>query len=247
MPLADTDIVVYAAANKPTDDSSTNGGAIDTSERVGFTQLPQNSALEVVSDDAEDNADIEVFARAPSGAIVSETVSLNGTTPVALSNLGTVERFLRAVLDEPASGNVTLRVASDGGDIAVIPAGELAVRRLFIDAESDPDSPKTYYEKVFIANVNGEGLALLNATIAESADPTGKCAFGLEGAVNGNGTSANRLTAPAGITIDGDPKAVPGTNLAAGDAIGVWVSLALDAGEQPIKSTYTLQASGSST
>ncbi len=58
-------------------------------------------------------------------------------------------------------------------------------------------------------------------------------------------TSTNRLTAPAvGDTLDPDTfddnsKAVPGTNLAAGEAIGVWFRLALNAAEAPIKSTYT--------
>jgi len=246
MPILDAEIIVYAAENMPNDDSSTTGGAIDETVRVIFTDLAEPDDLEVVSDNAGDNGNITVDVRVLSGVVAQETVALNGTTPVPLTNLGTAERFMQAMLAGAATGNVTIRRGGGGATVAVIPAGEIGVRRLFSEAVSHPDNPKTYYEKVFVKNANPT-LALQNATIAESADPTGKCAFGLESAVNGSGMSDNRLTAPAGVTLDGNPKAVPGTHLAAGDAIGVWVSLALDAGEQPIKSSYTLQASGSST
>lgn len=253
MAIVDSEIVAYAAANKPTDDSSLNGGAIDADERVVFTDIAANDDLEVVSSNAADNMNITVTVRLPSGVLATETVALNGTTPVPLNTLGTVERVLRALLASDAAGTVTVRRGGGGATVGTIPAGERGFRRLFINAVSHPNNAKAYYEKIFIKNTNGSGLALLNAVISQSVDPTGKVTFALAASVDDSATSANRLTAPSNSdlldpdTFDDNAKAVPGTNLAAGSAIGVWLKLSLDAAEAPIKSTFTLQADGSST
>ena len=251
MAVVQSDIVAYAAANKPTDDTSTNGGAIDDDERVVFTDLAANDDIEVVSDNAGDTTqNITVTARNAGGETVSEQVQLNGTTPVVLSTMGVVQRIQRALLDADCTGTVTVRRQGDAGDVADIPPGERGFRRLFIDAVSDSGSAKDYYEKIFIKNNNGTD-SFLNVTISESADPTTQVTFTLATNKDDSATSTNRVTAPD--TADTDPdtfdntaKSVPGSgHLAAGEAIGVWVELALTAGNAPIESTWSVQAAGS--
>jgi hypothetical protein len=83
--------------------------------------------------------------------------------------------------------------------------------------------------------------------VSESADPTGLVTFGLATAVNDSGTTTNRQTAPGGVTIDNTAKNVPGTDLAATAAIGIWVALALAQNNAAIRSTWTPQLSGSTT
>jgi hypothetical protein len=96
MPLAPEDLVPYASANHPWDDTSTAGGAIDTDYRVIFDDLPTPDDLEVLSsDNGDDSQEVTVWARKANGQIVSETVTLDGTTPVAFSELGVVERLRR--------------------------------------------------------------------------------------------------------------------------------------------------------
>jgi len=252
MPVADTDIVAYAAINKPTDDTSTNGGAIDADERVVFTDLAANDDVEVVSDNAADTMNITVTARNAAGETVSETVALNGTTAVILSTMGVVQRIQRALLASDAAGTVTVRRSVAGLTIGTIPAGERGFRRLFINAVSDPDAGKNYYEKIFLKNTHAT-LSALSATVTQSADPTGLVTHLLAAAVDDSATSTNRITAPgAGDTLDPDTfddnsKAVPGTDLAAGSAIGVWLRLALGTAEAPIDSTYTIALNFSTT
>jgi hypothetical protein len=246
MPVVDTDIVAYAALNKPTDDSSTNGGGIDVDERVVFTDLAANDDVEVLSSSAGDTMNITVTARNAAGETVSQTVALNGTTAVILSTMGVVERIQRALLASDAAGTVTVRRSVAGATIATIPPGERGFRRLFINAVSDPGGAKNYYEKIFLKNTHAT-LAALTATVTQSADPTAKVTHLLAAAKDDSATSTNRITAPsAGNTLDPDTfddnsKAVPGSgNLAAGEAIGVWLRLALGTAEAPIKSTYTI-------
>lgn len=245
MPVADTDIVAYAALNKPTDDSSTNGGGIDIDERVVFTDLAANDDIEVLSSSASDTTQtITVTARDASGATVQQTVTLTGTTAVILSVMGVVERVQRALLSADCVGTVTVRRSVAGATIATIPIGERGFRRMFINAVSDPAAPKIYYEKFFLKNTHAT-LAALTAAVIQSADPTTKITHLIAAAVDDTNTSTNRITAPGAAatldpdTFDDNSKTVPGANLAAGSAIGVWLKLSLGTAEAPIKSTYS--------
>jgi hypothetical protein len=85
------------------------------------------------------------------------------------------------------------------------------------------------------------------AQVSESADPSGTITHGLATAVNDSGTTTNRQTAPAGVTFAGTAANVPGTDLASGAAIGLWLNMTLGAAAAAIRSTYTSQISGSTT
>jgi hypothetical protein len=82
--------------------------------------------------------------------------------------------------------------------------------------------------------------------VKQSADPQGKVTHALAAAVDDSGSVTNRKTAPAGLTFDDTDKAVPGTNLGAGAAIGVWLRLRLAANDPAFRDSYASEIAGTS-
>jgi hypothetical protein len=251
MPIATTDLVCYAAANMPDADTGTNGGAVDTLRFVDFTQLAANDDLEVISTSASDTQNCTITARNAAGSVVTETRALTGTTAAVFSTLGVVERVLAVELASAAVGTVTVRRSPAGATLRTIPVGKRGFMALFRKAASDPSVQKDYFAKVFWRNEHAT-LALLSATVKQAADPDARITHLLAAAVNDTATTANRLTAPAVAdtqdpdTFDDTDKAVPGTDLAAGAAIGVWLRLRLPAADSPHRTTYDTQLTGQS-
>ena len=253
MSVSASDIVVYGSANMPEDDSSTSGGAIDTATKVIFTDISATDSVECVSDNAGDTTQtITITGRDSGGNIVSETETLNGTSEVSTTQ--TYERILKITLNSSTTGTITIRKASDNVTIATMESGITAIRRVFYDAtaEASGGSSKSFYEKVFVKNTNGS-TDLLAAKIQGTSDPSGNLAFDLEDAADDNNSVSNRVTSPAGGDMLGSPtfndsqKTIPGSNLASGEAIGVWLKLTLAAGTSAAKTTYTLQVTGTTT
>lgn len=251
MAVSSTDIVVYGSANMPEADTGTAGGAIDTTTKIVFTDIAAADTVAVSSDNAGDTTQtVTVTGRTSAGSVVSEELSLNGTTRVTGSQ--TFERILKIVVSGSHTGTITVtrNNASTYTQIATLESGILTARRLFYaaTAEASGGSSKDFYEKVFVKNTHAT-LSLLGAQITEQADPGANITFDLEDAVDDNNSTTNRVTAPTGMlgTFTGAAKNVPGTDLAAGDAIGVWLKLTLAAGASPGKNSYTLRTSGSST
>lgn len=247
MSVAASDLVLYHAATQSDQDGVAVGGAIDTLRRPDFTQLAANDTVEVVSSNAGDTTQtVTVEGRNAAGSVVSQTVTLNGTTAVALSTLGTIERVLKCEMSATATGTVTLRRSDHTTVVRTIPAGERGFSAPFRKGSSSTSSTVNYFAKLFWKNTNGTN-SLLSATVSESADPSNTITHGVATAVNDSGTTTNRQTAPAGVTIDGTAKTIPGTDLASGAAIGVWLQMSLAQNNAAIRSTYTSQLSGSTT
>lgn len=250
MPIVSTDLVAYAALNMPEDESSINGGGIDLTRRVVFTDLSSPDTIEAVSSNNADTMNLTLTGRNVGGGSLTVTLALTGTVAVPFTGLGTIERFQKAVLASAAAGTITVRRTTGPTTIGTISPGELSFIRIFNNAFSDV-SPKNYYEKFFWKNTHGS-LSLLSALVQQSADPSAKITHCIANAVNDTATTSNRLTAPSGGnllapgTFDDTDKAVPGTDLAAGAAIGVWLKLTLGANDTPLKSTYTAEISGQS-
>lgn len=255
MAIAAGDLVAYAAASMPDDESSTVGGAIDPDYQVVFTQLAANDDVEAVSSAAGDTTqNVTVEGRNAAGSVVSETKQLNGTTPVIFSTMGIIERVLKITMDADAVGVVTIQRSPGGAAIYATPIGERGVYCLFRKSYSEA-SPKNYHEKFFWKNKHAT-LALQVVVVSEDADPTTKVSYAMEDAVDDTGTATNRLTAPAGASIGASGFVTSGdltmstetdastADLAAGSAIGMWAKLVLDADEPPIRSTWTSKIAG---
>lgn len=272
MSVVSSDLVIYGAANIAESDSGTMGGAIDTTVRYVFnsatlvndpTASGGDGELTVVSDNVADTMNITVTGRNASGSIVSQTIALNGTTVVDITT-NTFERLLKVELASSAAGTVTLAdnangAGTIGNTIVTIETGVTEIRTPFYNVSADVSggSARTFYEKVFLKNNNSTN-ALLSTVIVESADPSSNVTFALEDAVDDTGTSTNRVTAPSASEIgasgfDSADKTMSTetdastADLAAGSAIGIWLALTLAAGASAAKTTYTLQAQGSTT
>lgn len=248
MPVA-ADLVLYHAAANLDVDTGAQGGAIDTLRRPDFTQLAADDDIEAVSSAAGDTTQtLTIVARLASGVVVSEVKTLNGTTAVIFSVNGVVERILSAELSATCAGTVTVRRSVAGATVRVIPIGERGFSMFFRKCASDPVSTKNYYSKLFWKNTHG-AQAALSAVVKQNADPDARVTHLLAAAVNDSATSTNRVTAPGAAdtqdpdTFDDTDKSCPGTDLAAGAAIGVWFRLQLPAADAPHRTTYTSEIS----
>lgn len=245
-------IGLFCAIAHPLTDSGIPGGNIDPSMRAVFTDIAANDDLEVVSDDAADTTiPFTIRALDPSGNTVIQTATLNGTTPVVFSTLGTIERVEEAFLSVPAVGNVTVQRSVGGAVVAVIPAGERGFRRIFRRAYSHPDNAKDYYEKIFVRNIHTY-YTIANVSIEEDTDPTGFLTFALSASIDDEAFSTSRLDPPADDdlqdpdTFDASLKMIPGdgSNLDPETSCGIWLKMSVPAAEPVFKDTYTLEIAG---
>jgi len=251
MSILTTDLVAWAAANNPTTDSGSVGGAIDLLRFIDFTQMTGNDTIQAVSSSAGDTTQtITVTGRDAGGnVVVSSATTLTGTTPVTISGLGTVERILKAELSATCAGTITVRSTTGPGTnfSRTIAIGLRGFFAIFQQGASNPSSTVTYYAKFFWKNQHAT-LDLTSATVVESADPSGLLAHGNEGTLDDTNTSTNRITAPGGITFASTPANVANSqSLTHAKAQGVWLRLSLGVGQAAQRTTYTSQLTGNST
>lgn len=244
MALLASDLVPYAAALMPADDTSPVGGAIDPTLRVVFADVRADTP-QVVSNNAGDATQtLTISVLNATGTLISQTVALAGTQPVSLNTLSGFNRVESARLSAICSGTVTIQLASNQVPIAVIPPGELGFVRLFQSALPSISLQKTYYQKFFWKNT---GNADLYAPSVLLDDPRGVLAHCLAALQNDTTQNVNRLTPPAAASLaapalfDATIRDVPPTIstasalLAPGAAIGVWFALTLAPGAAPLR------------
>lgn len=263
MSIVVSDLVVYGSANMQESNSGTQGGAIDTTTIIVFSDSTLantlNDTLEVLSSNAGDTTQtVTVTGRNSTGSIVSENFSLNGTTVV--NGATTFERILKIVVSDSHAGTITVRKATGDTTVASLISGVLTIRRPFynVSAEASGGSTVDYYEKVFLKNNNADN-ALLGATFADGGGDTNNyITFALEDAVSDTGTSTNRITAPSASTIGTNGFTASSKTLAAetdagtadlapSTAVGIWLKMSLPAGSAAGKDTWTLTTSGTTT
>jgi len=109
------DIRFYGSANMSDADGTTQGGAVNFSNKITFTDVSPTGTMDYVSSSASDTATtIAQTGRDGTGAIQTETKTLNGTTKVAGSQ--SFERLLKAV----AGGTTAVGVIASISHTAVI-------------------------------------------------------------------------------------------------------------------------------
>ena len=115
MSVLPSDIVLYGSANMPEVDGAINGGAVDFSRRIAFYDIAPAGTVDVISSSAADTATkIAFYGRDTTGAIQSQTLTLNGLGWVTGSQ--PLERLLYAALSgATANGPAT----NPGGTAAV--------------------------------------------------------------------------------------------------------------------------------
>lgn len=245
MSIVASELQAFQAANMPETDAVTVGGAIATAGIVEFTDIAATDTIQVLSDGA-DTRNITITGRLASGAIDSETLTLNGATPV--NGAKSYERILKVVLaSSSGTRTVTVRRTTGATTIATLGLNITSARRLFYDAASQVGST-TRYEKFFYKNTNGT-LTLNNAALKLTADPAATIRIGGAPSVDDSATATNRVTAPASVTFvdDNISQSVAGGVIAAASAIGVWVEMVRGAAAAAIKNTFSVELSGTST
>jgi hypothetical protein len=245
MPIVSTDLDFFSVANVPTDDVATVGGAIDLTSRVLLTQFGANAVLALISDGA-DTRTATIAGRLTTGVADTEAVVLTNAVEKLSTKTWSVIQSITMSATDPAR-TVTAKQGSGGSVVATILPNE-KIRHIQFQNSTSESAQADRWEKQFVKNKHAT-LSLLNALVSLTADPAARIKIGVGTAVNGSTTSTNRKTAPAGITFvdDNVTQAVPGTNLAAGDACPVWVQQTLPANDTAQKSTFTLQIAGSTT
>ncbi len=254
MSLASGDLVFYGSANMPTASGTTTGGAIATTTLVVFNDATLantpdgDGVIRALSSSASDNSQVlTITGRNAAGIIVTDTITMGGT--VAHSGSVVFERLLRLHLDVAGSGTIAGRQSSNNKPITDIPAGITDVRRPFYDVAADATGGdnRIFYEKIFIKNTHAT-LALTNAQVTETSDPSGKLAFALENNKGGTQTTSSREVAPTGCSsFDSSAKNPENSYLNALETQSVWLQLTLNAGTAAAKTTYGLQIAGTST
>lgn len=245
MSVLTSELLDYGSANMREVDTGSQGGAIDLTTKIDFTDIASSGTISVSSSDGGDTMDLTVTSRNNAGVIQSEILTLSGGTPVVGSN--TVERIMKSVLASPATGIVTIFKTSDSSLIMTMEPGITTVRRPFYNASTPTVGSKSYYEKYFTKNINGT-LALTSAQIIKQTDALGKITFALAATLNDTDTSTNRITAPDGLAFDNNAKAVASSgNLTPGDSQGVWLCLTLALTDAAAKNSITMRITGQST
>ncbi|NOT08950.1 MAG: hypothetical protein HOP28_12195 [Gemmatimonadales bacterium] len=245
MSIVASELVFHGTANHAEDDNATQGGAIDTAKKIEFTQLTGNAVAEVVSDGA-DVRTTTVYGRLATGARDNEALVNNGATPVAGAK--TWERILKATLSAGSGTRTVVLKQGAGGTIRLTLLPNITeVRALFIDSASAA-AQTIRYEKFFGKNTHGT-LTLNSAAVKLTADPSSKIRIGCAPSKGDTATATNRLTAPASVTFvdDNVSQGVPTGALAAGETIGIWAELTLAADNAALKSTFTVELSGTTT
>lgn len=188
---------------------------------------------------AQDNAYVGLVLRVTSGlgvGSIAKVLAYNGATQ-------------QAVLDKTVTFDTTSNyLLSRGVILNKNPHEIMIVRRPFYNAVASPSggASLTFYEKFFWRNDGLDQLSL--AQVQEVLNVTGKILFGIDPTIPSVSSVANRLTPPiiTGLNFGRIPQSVP-TNqsiLASGQACGVWLSFAVNAGQNPQKLSYLSAMSG---
>ena len=110
MAFKDKNLFACGSASMPDSDTPTEiGGAPDRTTKVSFADLSGAADnVKVVSDAAGDTTQtVTIYGRLADGSLVSETLSLNGTTPSA-DSANQYTMIMKATLSANCAGNVAL-------------------------------------------------------------------------------------------------------------------------------------------
>lgn len=236
-----TDVIAYAAANRPENNTDTVGGAIDTKIRVLFDNLTHPAFISVVSDSASDTQGCYLEGRDSNGKYIYGTADLAGTDPVTFFE--EQYAFILVIrLASDAIGNITISTYEDPTQVVgVIPPGERGFTALFIRSAGDPLAEQVYYDKFFWKNTSADTLR--GVILREVQDDVAAIQHAPATAKDDSATIANRLTSPS-VSFSNNARNIPGDSLTSGEAIGVWVKKTIPAGEAGYQTYYAFNLSG---
>lgn len=245
MSITAGELIPYQANLMPeTDVVASVGGAIQPNGVVAYAQIAAADVVDYVSTNAGDTMNITTTGRDATGAIVTETKALNGTTVVAGTQ--TFQRILKVVLASSAAGTVTVKRHTGAVLLVTLLTTQLSAHCMFYNSQSSTSAGKQMYEKFFWKNTDAT-LALQNGTLTLTVDASTELLQGVATSINDSATVATRLTAPGGITFVGLSTAQTFPSLTAGSGIGCWMELNAPINGAAFMENFTSQISGGTT
>jgi len=103
------DIIVHGSANmQETDTGTPQGGAIDKDVKVSFNDRDSgDDTVKIISDSSGDTTQtVTVYGLDDTGALVSDSATLNGTSFVSLTGATSFNRILKAMKGADTTGHV---------------------------------------------------------------------------------------------------------------------------------------------
>lgn len=159
MSVNPSNIVLYGSADMPETDGTTTGGSVDTSKRIEFSDITPPGTMDYVSSAAGDTATkIKLTGRDSTGAIQSETVTLNGQTTIN----GT-QNFERLLYAAASGASANGPIANPGGTTATGTLAALSHAPLLVNRT--PQSP-------YSANISGATPPLVYLQAGDGATCT---------------------------------------------------------------------------
>ena len=211
MSVLPNDLAFYGCANMPEDDSSTVGGAVDTSVKVVFEDIAPTGNLQVVSSNSNDNAGgtnrtVTVTGRDASGSLIAEAATLNGLTPVAMVSNTSWERILKAVKSGATDGDVAVEEATaERTATAVGGAAQTASEMAYITLDASANGSDDAYNGMVLRITVGTGIGQIRSII-DYIGATKRAYVSRDWATPPDGTSNFRVS--QGIVFDKAPNEI---------------------------------------
>jgi hypothetical protein len=106
MPLTLTDLKLYGSAQMPDNNTPTNiGGAIALTKKVSFADFVGSAQL-VSGSSGDTTQTVQLFYRDPTGALLNETKTVTGTTPVLY--MANIDRLMKGIKSATSGGPFAL-------------------------------------------------------------------------------------------------------------------------------------------
>lgn len=161
------DMRFYGSATMPDDDAAQNiGGAIDTAKKVTWGELSSAAQLKAVSANAGDTTqNIAITGRSSSGAKITETINLNGVTPVQAGTPKTFARLMKAIKSATCAGHVALMSNTATRSNTATGGGVDADGNPYIDLDAGASGTDDIYKNEVVRITSGTGANGLNEIV----------------------------------------------------------------------------------
>lgn len=229
-----SDLVFYAAASKPLNDSDAGGGAIDLKTKI-LTAIEFDDSVSVVSSSVLDAQRLTITGRARNGLPIQRSIALDGTTVVRDRFYFDIVTDVR--LNSDAVGTVTIKQFNSDTTFVSIAAGKRGWTSPFANAYPLERNNFERYDKVFLKNEHASVDLVLPAIKVSSEF---EMELGISAAVSDTLSIADRITSPADITFSDADSYNSFATLAHGAHRGFWLKQILGGKTRPEDSSIVL-------
>lgn len=244
MAITASDLILFGSSQRPTSDTGSVGGGIDTRARPFTSPMSSAGPIELISSSSGDTRTATVVYRTTDAEVETWTPTLAGTCSILLST-GTPDHLISIALSSASTGLQAQVRYSSGPTIHVFAFGETNGFALFAHAHSFPSTEVKRYEKLFLKNVSTDA-DLSGALVQITSDASGQYAVGVSTAKNSTETWANRLTYPSSYSwsTGSSGVVVSDSTLGSSEAVAIAIEQTLAALTSGADPEFLLEISG---